>query len=233
MGRGSEANGLAVELSRMLSGNEGKFFLVLDRVDRVGEVGEGKDRVFAGLRRLGEMIPGLTVIFVMTVPTPRQFASADLPHIEFPNYTKEESIQILSLNPLPIPPPPKSTDDEDSENNDEDSEEELDPDEVKVLQEDELWLFQKFAGMIWDSLGKGAARGLKRFQSVVEKNWKQFVEPVVRGDYTRRQFASLYLLNKEMFRKEETVVDWVVRMGEEGGGKAVVGAGKCKFVSSG
>ena len=159
-----------------------------------GETGGGGGVTRADLRQ----IPMLTVIFVVSAPHPRIFSSAELPHVHFPPYTREESIEILCKNPLPIKnltPGEESSDDE-----------EMTEDDKK----EELYVWHKFCATVWDSLAKGAARDVVRFRTAVEKNWPTFVQPIARGEYGTRNYASLYLYHKDMFRRETSVIDTVV-----------------------
>ncbi|TGZ85039.1 hypothetical protein EX30DRAFT_353195 [Ascodesmis nigricans] len=194
-------NALTVYLQQLLGDDGKKHFLVLDRIDQQRDA---PPTLMASLRRMGEMIPKLTVIFIVSVPHPRLLHSVELPHVHFPPYTKEESIEILSLNPLPIDRIRNSDRDEES---DDESEDEDDAEETAKL---ELAIWKKFCATVWDSLGKGAARSLTQFRDAVEKNWAPFVEPIAKGDYGLKQFSSLLVLNKDMFRRENTIIDTVI-----------------------
>src|ERR1700759_3691696 len=44
-------------------------------------------------------VNNLTVIFIISAPNPRLLHLSGVPHIYFPPYSKEQSIQILSLEP--------------------------------------------------------------------------------------------------------------------------------------
>jgi origin recognition complex subunit 5 len=142
------------------------------------------------------------VIFIVSVPNPRFLSSAEIPYIHFPPYTREESIEILSKKPLRILKI-KTNNDDDS---DESEEEEPTEDELK----EELYVWQKFCATVWDSLAKGAARDVVRFREAVEKNWSTFVQPIARGEYGTRNYSSLYLYHKDMFRRETCVIDTVI-----------------------
>ncbi|PUU74591.1 origin recognition complex subunit 5 C-terminus-domain-containing protein [Tuber borchii] len=187
-GRAGDVCALGVKLSGALSGVERKHFLVLDRVDRTKE---GSSVLLAALGRLGEMIPSLTVIFILSVPKPRLLSSAEPPHIHFAPYTKEESIKILSKYVRRIPF--------------QDIEEYTEEDA-----KEELYVWQKFCGTVWDSLAKGTARGIVQFRAIVDEMWEPFVKPIAEGKYGTRNYSSLYLLHKEMFRQETNVIDVVV-----------------------
>ena len=150
---------------------------------------------------LRSQIPMLTVVFVVSVSHPRAFSSAEIPHIHFTTYSREESIDILSKNPLPI----ESSGDQSRKSS---------PGEVTEEDAKEaLYVWQKFCATVWDSLGKGAARSLVRFRTAVEKDWYTFVRPIARGEYGTRNYSSLYLFHKDMFRRETSVMDTVIPLG--------------------
>lgn len=136
------------------------------------------------------------MVFIISAPNPRQFSSAEIPHVHFTPYTREESIEILSKNPLPI-----------KNINPEESDDEEPTDEDK---QEEFYVWQKFCATVWDSLAKGAAKDVVRFRSAVTKNWSAFTQPIARGEYGTRNYASLYLYHKEMFRSENSVIDTVI-----------------------
>lgn len=147
-------------------------------------------------------VPSLTVVFVVSAPHPRLFSSAELPHVHFPPYSRDECIEILSKTPLPIKKI-KSDGDDDTE-----SSEEEDPTEDD--RKEELYVWQKFCATVWDSISKGAARDVVRFRAAVEKNWSTFVQPIARGEYGTRNYSSLYLYHKNMFQREDAVMDSVI-----------------------
>lgn len=60
-----------------------------------------------------------------------------------------------------------------------------------------------------------------RFRETADKMWEEFVEPIKRGEYGTRNFSSLYVLKRDMFRTEENIVDMVVRGDREEGGGGV------------
>ncbi|CCX04234.1 Similar to Origin recognition complex subunit 5; acc. no. O43114 [Pyronema omphalodes CBS 100304] len=192
--KAENVSNLTVFLQSVLKdSNETKHFLVLDRIDRQLEP---SPTLIASLKRMGEYIPKLSVVFIISAPNPRQFSSAEIPHVHFTPYTREESIEILSKNPLPI-----------KNINPEESDDEEPTDEDK---QEEFYVWQKFCATVWDSLAKGAAKDVVRFRSAVTKNWSAFTQPIARGEYGTRNYASLYLYHKEMFRSENSVIDTVI-----------------------
>lgn len=75
---------------------------------------------------------------------------------------------------------------------------------------EELYVWEKFCGTVWDSLAKGVARNIVQFHEAVDKMWVQFVQPIAKGEYGTRNFSSLYLLQKDMFKRETSVIDSVL-----------------------
>lgn len=185
-------------------------------------------------------IPNLTVIFIVSVSKARLLSSAEVPHIHFTPYTKDESIKVLSKYvrritklPSPKPPPTTAASGEASAPAETETEEESEEDEyTPETAAEELYVWEKFCGTVWDSLAKGAARDIVQFRDAVESMWDQFVQPIARGQYGTRNFSQLYLLQKEMFRREASIVASVVPVPETmamATRAAVVAAGKSEF----
>lgn len=116
-------------------------------------------------------------------------------HISFPPYTKDESLQILSLSApaiflTPIDPDINYTDEE--------------------HEEDSKWVWNRFCGVVWDSIGKGAARDLVKLRRACEKLWRPFVQPVVDGTFGTRDFSRLLVNRRALFQGETALGSGVV-----------------------
>ncbi|KAI5841912.1 origin recognition complex subunit 5 C-terminus-domain-containing protein, partial [Morchella snyderi] len=188
---------------------------VLDRIDQQREL---TPTLLAGLGRLGEMIPNLTVIFIVTVSKARLLSSAEVPHIHFTPYTKDESIKVLSkyvrrITKLPTTTATTTASGEAAAATETEDEEEEEDEYTPETAAEELYVWEKFCGTVWDSLAKGAARDIVQFRDAVESMWDQFVQPIAHGQYGTRNFSQLYLLQKEMFRRESSIVTSVVAYG--------------------
>ncbi|KAF8430040.1 origin recognition complex subunit 5 C-terminus-domain-containing protein [Tirmania nivea] len=206
--RAENVNALAVVLGKILGirgkeeegGVERKHVLVLDRIDRQREA---MPILLAGLARLGEFIPSLTAVFILSAPSPRLLSTSSIPHIHFPPYTKEELIHILSLTPLRlnIPPsrPPSRSPSPDT----------LAANDQADLAED-LFVYTRFLGTVWESLAKSTSRNILQFKSIADKMWDEFVEPIRSGEYGTRNFSQLYVRQRDMFRVERHILDEVV-----------------------
>ncbi|KAI5800339.1 origin recognition complex subunit 5 C-terminus-domain-containing protein [Peziza echinospora] len=200
--RAENSNTLAVVLGKVFECDRrnraeadervGKHILVLDRIDRQREL---TPLLLAGLARLGETHKRLTVIFILSAPSPRHLSLPSLPHIHFPPYTKDEIITILLLNPLLLHAPsdpghPPPTPEEDLE--------------------ESLFVYPRFLATVWESQAKSTARTLVRFKQVSDSLWDEFVRPIREGEYGTRDFSKLFVKQKEMFRREENIVDYVI-----------------------
>ncbi|KAF8445423.1 origin recognition complex subunit 5 C-terminus-domain-containing protein [Terfezia claveryi] len=192
-GQGGDGDGGDIDVEK-------KHVLVLDRIDRQREA---TPISLAGLARLGEIIPCLTTIFILSAPSPRLLSTSSIPHIHFPPYTKDELIHILSLTPLRlnIPPsrPPSRSPPPDT----------LAANDQADLVED-LFVYTRFLGTIWESLAKSTSRNILQFKSIADKMWDEFVEPIRSGEYGTRNFSQLYVRQRDMFRVERHILDEVV-----------------------
>lgn len=133
------------------------------------------------------------MIFIVIAPQPRALQLAGVPHVYFPPYTRSESLEIVSSSPLPIIDPPLS--DEDSSS--------TPIHESAISEDDSIWLWTRFCGAVWDSLGQAAARDLVSFQAVCSRLWKPFVHPVIQRDYGPREFSKLMVKNRALFQSED------------------------------
>lgn len=182
---------LTSSLERLLEGID-KFVLVLDGVD---EQREAPPTLLPTLARLGQLIPCLSVVMIITYPHPRLLHLPGAPHIYFSPYTREQAVQIVSLNPQHIFTEPLSP----SANYSEES-----------AAEDDAWLWSRFCAAVWDSLASGAARDIVTFRSIVDKLWRPFVQPIVDGTFGTRDFSRLMVAQRKLFQAEGCLLDSVI-----------------------
>ena len=121
-------------------------------------------------------IPNLTTFFIVQHAPPRFLHHPGVPHIYFSSYTRNQSIRILSSEPLDIFEDKFPDDmDYDDENH----------------AEDKDWLWPRFCAAVWDSLAQSCARDLSSFRDVCHKLWRPFVTPIHKGDFGTRDFSRL------------------------------------------
>ncbi|MCJ1287522.1 hypothetical protein MMC26_006874 [Xylographa opegraphella] len=186
---------LAVQLERILR-LQSKFILVFDGVDQQREA---PSTLLPALARLGEIIPKLTVIFIVTAPRPRFLHLAGVPHLHFTPYDRKECLVILSQSPLAIFA---------SASSDDALSEEL----ILERQEDDAWLWSRFCGAVWDSLGKGAARDIVSLRNVCQRLWVPFVQPIRDGLSGTREFSKLLVRNRSLFQTESALNERILSL---------------------
>lgn len=135
-----------------------------------------------------DQIPRLSVVLIVSVPAPRQLLASGVPHVHFPQYTRGESVKALALDPPLIF---LKLVDESYDYGDEEH------------MEDRRWLWQRYCEVVWDSVGKGAARDLVTFRSVCYKLWRPFVQPIVDGQIGTRDFSRLVVTKRSLFQNED------------------------------
>ncbi|OCL09213.1 hypothetical protein AOQ84DRAFT_291683 [Glonium stellatum] len=187
---------LAIHLQRLLDGRE-RFVLVFDGIDRQREA---PPTLLPALARFGEIIPNLSIIFIISVPRPRFLHATGVPFINFPAYTKDESIQILSKSPPQIFLEPPEDSPEYTE---------------EQAEEDNAWVWTRFLTAVWDALAKGAARDILSFRAVADKIWRPFVAPIVDGTFGTRDFSRLMVAKRALFQSEDVLLERVVPRTEE------------------
>ncbi|KAK8258185.1 origin recognition complex subunit 5 C-terminus-domain-containing protein, partial [Phyllosticta capitalensis] len=182
---------LLVHLQRLLEGRE-RFVLVFDGVDRQRE---SPPTLLPALARLGEVIPALSVILIISVPRAGFLHTACAPFVHFPSYTRDESIRIVARDPPDIflePPSPSKEYDDD------------------LAAEDKDWLWVRYLGVVWDALAKSAARDVVSFEALARKLWDQFVTPIRDGTFGTRDLSRLLVHRRALFQGEGALVESVV-----------------------
>ncbi|KAL1913698.1 hypothetical protein Sste5344_000662 [Sporothrix stenoceras] len=168
---------LTVELSNMLKYGdhpEGyRFVLVFDAIDRQRDA---PPTLLPGLARISEVIPNITVIFIVTFPSPTMLRTSFVPHIQFGNYSKAEFVEILSRSP-----PPTLEDATDEETS-------------------ELWT--RLCTAVHDSLTRTAGRTLPAFQEACMALWPKFTAPILAGTHGPREFSKLLIAARSHFQDE-------------------------------
>ncbi|KAJ5676113.1 Origin recognition complex subunit 5 [Penicillium macrosclerotiorum] len=174
---------LAVLLDECLAArapeNKGKFVLVLDEIDRQREA---PPTLLSALARLGEIIPSLCVVLVLSsTPRPLFLQNAAVPHVSFPPYTRKEAIEILLTSPVA-------------------SVEGL-PDDTTAR------VYPHFVATVYDTLVGPTAGSIPTFRSICSRLWPLFVAPVVQGESppggnSEWDFTRLLVRNRALFRHQ-------------------------------
>ena len=76
--------------------------------------------------------------------------------------------------------------------------------------EDDIWLWSRFCGAVWDSLGKSAARDIVSFRRTCEKLWTPFVKPIRDNILGTRDFSKLMVRNRGLFQGEAALIETIV-----------------------
>lgn len=133
------------------------------------------------------------------MPQPRSLHHAGIPYIHFTPYNRAQTISIVSAAPLNLQvrslrasPTPS---------------EQFEPPEPD---EDAAWLWSRFCGAVWDSLGQGAARDVVSFRNVCSKLWRPFIQPILDGNYGARDFSKLMVKNRSLFQGEGALTESII-----------------------
>ncbi|CAK7229145.1 hypothetical protein SBRCBS47491_007148 [Sporothrix bragantina] len=168
---------LTVELSNLLKygerPQERHLVLVFDAVDRQRDA---PSTLLPGLARLPEVIPNLTVIFVVTFPSPSMLRTSFVPHVQFGNYSKAEFVEILSRSPPPA----------------------LD----NATEEETYELWTRLCTAVHDSLTRTAGRTLPAFREACTALWPKFTAPILAGTHGPREFSKLLIAARSHFQDE-------------------------------
>ncbi|KAI9837610.1 MAG: hypothetical protein M1837_002944 [Sclerophora amabilis] len=207
-GRCENVSSLAVHLERLLRGRS-KFILAFDGIDRQREA---PPTLLPALARIGEIIPNLTTILILTSPRPRFLHSTGIPHVHFPPYTKAQSIKIVSASARMIfesSNPDAGCQDPQDRASARSQSPQCDTTNTAEEAEDSAWVWTRFCSAVWDSLAKGAARDIVSFRAVCDRLWRPFVAPIVDGTYGTREFSKLMVARRALFQDGEVLIERV------------------------
>ena len=137
----------------------------------------------------------MSVIFIISASSPRQFHFPGIPHVDFPPYTREEVLEIITREPRPIGRETTAGESDSSK---------------QLKGTDDALLWKKFCLVVWDSLGKSAARDVRSFSQACRKLWKPFVQPVLDGQFHQTEFTRLMISRRHLFQNDEALVAHIV-----------------------
>ncbi|EHA50486.1 hypothetical protein MGG_03184 [Pyricularia oryzae 70-15] len=179
----------SVELARMITSYareterpaSWRFVLVFDAIDRQRD---SPPTLLPALARLSEIIPNLTIVFIMTCPPAGTFRTSAIPHVHFPNYSRNEFIEIISASsPPPIP---------------------------GLATDAALDLWSRFVGPVYDSLGKAAARTLPALRQACITLWPRFTAPILAGTHGPRELTRLLVAARTYLQDERLLAPGII-----------------------
>ncbi|CEL06160.1 Putative Origin recognition complex subunit Orc5 [Aspergillus calidoustus] len=181
-GRCEHVSSLTVLLGECLASTPGKpvekFILVLDGIDKQREA---PPTLLSALARLGEVIPSLSVVLILSsTPRPLFLQATGVPHISFPPYTRKEATTIILNAGAPAV--------------------------LGLAAETSSQLYPHFVSAVYDSLVGPTASSIPAFKTICEKLWPQFVSPITNGEAPPGgnedwDFSRLLVKNRALFRR--------------------------------
>ncbi|KAL5352935.1 hypothetical protein ACLOAV_002884 [Pseudogymnoascus australis] len=199
---------LAVLVGKMLEGGKGRFVLVFDGVDKQRDA---PPTLVPALARLGEVIPNLTTMFVVTSPRPHFLHNPGAPHIHFQSYTKAEAMAIVSRDvPSIYPPSPLETTSVSDGNDNVAIEGEGDNAVLRPTAKETADLYSRFLSAVWDTFAKYAGRDILSFRRIALAIWPRFTAPIRAGTYGPREFQRLLTSQRPLFRDESVLIPSIV-----------------------
>lgn len=88
--------------------------------------------------------------------------------------------------------------------------EDMSPERQTEAEGDDVWLWGRYVGLVWDSLGKTAARDLVSMMVLCRRLWDPFVSHIRDGTYGTREFSRLVIKAKDLFRDESVLVEGLI-----------------------
>ena len=133
------------------------------------------------------------MVFIVTHPRASFLHLGGVPHIDFTPYTRSEALPIVSQHPLEI--------------FEQSVVEKMDEERRAETEEDNPWLWGRFCGAVWDSLGKTTSRDIISLRTVCERLWLPFVKHIRDGTYGTRDFARLMVRTRALFQSEDALTE--------------------------
>ncbi|EHY54147.1 hypothetical protein HRR83_004801 [Exophiala dermatitidis] len=162
-----------------------RFVVVIEDIDRLKQAGT---MLLPALARLGDQIPGFSVIMTSSSPRPLILHRTGIPYVHFPPYTRNEAVNIVTSEGLP--PLPNDT-------------VEIDKDALTTI-------YAQFAVTVYDSLiSPTSSTSIQRFRTTCHKLWPRFILPLTSGQEPPAagrggswDFAKLIVQNRALFQSE-------------------------------
>ncbi|KIW29352.1 uncharacterized protein PV07_05171 [Cladophialophora immunda] len=164
-----------------------EFVAVIDDADALKQPGP---TLLPALARLGDLIPGLSIILTSSSPRPLNLHKAGVPCVHFPPYTRSEAISIIVSQTTPS----------------------LSDSLAGVSggfdQTALSKLYAQFVVTVYDSLiSSTSSTSVETFRLACERLWPRFIEPMASGQEPPGRakswdFARLLVQNRGLFRSE-------------------------------
>ena len=167
-------------------------YLVLDRLDQLPD---NTFDLITCLVRLQEISPvqNICPIFITSSLEQRAFVTTHIPHIRFPQYTKDETFEILSSMKTLCRLPDSC----------------LDQNLTKAdLQTTKFW--QQYCNVLINALSSYTGSDIRLIKETAKQLWQEFIDPVVKGKFEVEEFLSIYRENQELFTSERAVTDKLI-----------------------
>lgn len=176
--------------------------IVLDRLDGLHE---NPSELFSCFTRLWELSNIKNLVFIFTISTlePRALITSSIPHVRFTRYTKEEVVEILSLQELCQLPEDILTGALQGQASEA---------AVSNLSR-QFW--NSYVTILVDALAPYASSDVRLYQQIARRIWPVFVDPIITGEVGVRETVKLYRQSEHIFSSEFAVADSLVQPGVE------------------
>ncbi|KIX94096.1 uncharacterized protein Z520_10122 [Fonsecaea multimorphosa CBS 102226] len=189
--RTDSINALLENLRRLFehSAKKKRFVAVIEDADAVATKGQGPgggQTLLPALARLGDLVPGFSIILTSSSPRPLTLHKAGVPCVHFPPYTRAEAISIIISQTTPTTTAPPLLSDSAAHSK----------------------LYAQFVMTVYDSLiSSTASTSIETFRLACERLWPRFIHPIVSGqeppgNAKSWDFARLLVANRGLFRSE-------------------------------
>ncbi|EEB08305.1 origin recognition complex subunit Orc5 [Schizosaccharomyces japonicus yFS275] len=183
--KGTHINSFCNVLSAHLSTLNEHTYIVLDRLDELPELNQHIFKVLVGLSEFSGQ-NNVSVIIVMNKHPNRLLGTASVPVVHFPQYTKDEILDICQHTAPSLDFVDRTG-------------------EQEFEDEIELSVWMQYCAFLWDVFGAQCLNDYVAFREILDYHWPKFVSPIVEGDVHPADYAQLHKLAKDSLVSDETI----------------------------
>ncbi|KAK5058602.1 hypothetical protein LTR84_010865 [Exophiala bonariae] len=172
------------------TGQKEQLVLILEDIDKLKQAGP---TLLPALARLGDQIPGLSLILTSTTSQPLALHKTGVPYIHFPPYTRGEAIYLAASSPPMLFP---------------DALPQHEGEATRIDKASLEKLYAQFIVTVYDSLiFSTSSTSIQTFRSTSERLWPRFIWPMVSGESPPGKavswdFAKLLVRNRGLFQTQ-------------------------------
>lgn len=122
-------------------------------------------------------------MFIVNSIRPNALSLHGLPHVQFPAYSQDEILEIISSDAYHPPG-------------------------VDAYDCRQVWTF--FTNVVWNSLARHSARNIRTFYSLCIQLWPEFIRPLEDGSVAAKNHSGLLIANRSLLQSNRYLVPQLI-----------------------